>query len=193
MRIAYLWEEENLDGPRFSYLFDARRTGDLEELGNYFWMVRGEPLEEKQKERIFLFWDRCITWSKSFESPPANLLSLLSLLSCYLTAINERALGWLLAVAPHAQVNYNADRLIEQLVRLAGASPGETGQVLRVLLEGYQEVYDFEDRLKQLITQLADHAESRANAILCVERVLRLPGMIQLYAQLSSPRATPPQ
>lgn len=193
MGLAYLWEEENLDGPRFSYLFDARRTGDLEELGNYFWMVRGEPLEEKQKERIFLFWDRCITWSKSFESPPANLLSLLSLLSCYLTAINERALGWLLAVAPHAQVNYNADRLIEQLVRLAGASPGETGQVLRVLLEGYQEVYDFEDRLKQLITQLADHAESRANAILCVERVLRLPGMIQLYAQLSSPRATPPQ
>lgn len=193
MGLAYLWAQENLDGPRFSYLFDAHRIGDLEELGNYFWMVRGEPLENYQKERVFLFWDRCVAWSKHLESPPANLLSLLGLLSHYLSAIDDRALGWLLAVAPHASVNYNADRLIKQLARLVTSSPRATGQVLRAVLEGYQPTFDFEDRLKLLITDLASHAESRADAILCLERIRYLPGMVQLYSQLSSPRVGPPQ
>ena len=44
--LAYLWEERSLLA-RFSYLFDTRRTDDLENLGDYFWRVRGEPLEEK--------------------------------------------------------------------------------------------------------------------------------------------------
>ena len=120
--------------------FETHRIDDLEGLGNYFWMVRGEPLEERQKRRILLFWDRCVTWTKSLEFPPANLLSLLSLLSCYLDAVDERALGWLLAVAPHTPVNYNADRLIGQLVRLAAASPAQTGKILHVLLEGYHPI-----------------------------------------------------
>jgi hypothetical protein len=184
--VSYLWDQEQLDGPRFAYLFEAHRTGDLEELCQYFWMARGESLTDEQTERIFLFWDRCVTWSKTLESPPARLLSLLSHLSCYLKAIDEHALGWLVSVAPHTPVNYNADRLIEQLVRLADASPAETGQVLRVLLEAYRPDYDFEDRLKQLITRLAAHGASRADAILSLERVRHLPGMVQLYAQLSS-------
>jgi hypothetical protein len=182
--LAYLWDQEKLDGPRFSYLFEARRIGDLEDVGNYFWMIRGEPLKDEQKERIFLFWDRCVTWSKTLDCSPASLLSLLSLLSCYLTAIDERSLEWLLAVAPHTPVNYNADRLIEELGRLAGDNAAKAGQVLRVLLEAYQPDYDFEDRLKRLIVELAGHSESRADAIRCVERVRHLPGMVQIYAQL---------
>ena len=122
-------------------------------------MVQGKPLTAEQKERIFLFWDRCVTWGETLDPPPASLLSQLSLLSCYLTAIDERALKWLVAIAPFTPVNYNADRLIEQLARLADTSPGAAAQVLRVLLEAYQPSYDFEDRLKMLIVQLAAHAE----------------------------------
>jgi hypothetical protein len=40
MGLAYLGGQEKLDGPRFAYLFEARRISDLEELCQYFWMVR---------------------------------------------------------------------------------------------------------------------------------------------------------
>src|ERR1700730_5875624 len=85
---------------------------------------RGEALTAEQKERIFLFWDRCVAWGVTLEPPPAALFSELSLLSCYLTAIDERALRRLVAVTPFTSVNYNADRLIEELARLANTSPG---------------------------------------------------------------------
>jgi hypothetical protein len=113
-------------------------------------------------------------------------MSQLSLLSCYLTAIDERALRWLVAIAPFTPVNYHADRLIEQLARLADTSPGAAADVLRGLLQTYQPSYDFEDRLKKLIVQLATHAESRSDAILSVERVRHLPGMVQLHVRLTS-------
>jgi hypothetical protein len=190
--LSYLWGEEQLYGPRFAYLFEARRFDDLHELGQYFWMVRGEPLTAEQKQRIFLFWDHCVTWGVTLDPPPASLFSQLSLLSCYLTVIDERALRWLAAIAPFTPINYNADRLIEQLARLADTSPGAAAHVLRVLLEAYQPSYDFEDRLKMLIVQLAAHAESRSDAILGVERVRHLPGMVQLYAQLTSPASAAP-
>jgi hypothetical protein len=119
-------------------------------------------------------------------------LSRLSLLSCYLTAIDERALRWLVAVAPFTPVNYHSDQLIEQLAGLADTSPSAAAHVLRVLLETYQPSYDFEDRLKKLIVQLATHAESRSDAILSLERVRHLPGMVQLYAQLTSPASAAP-
>ena len=167
-------------------IFETRRVDDLQELGRYFWLVQGEPLTVEQKERIFLFWDRCVTWGATLDPPPASLLSQLSLLSCYLPTIDHRALTWLVAIAHYTPVNYNADRLIEQLGRLADASPEEAGQVLRALLEAYRPDYDFEDRLKKLIVQLATHAGSRSDAILAVERVRHLPGMVQLYDQLTS-------
>jgi len=124
--LSYLWGDEQLDGPRFEYLFENHRFDDLWELSRYFWMVRGESLTEKQKERIFLFWDRCGTWGAALNLHPARLLSQLSLLSCYLTVIDERALKLLVTVAPFTPFDYNADRLIEALARLANTNPGAT-------------------------------------------------------------------
>ncbi len=184
--LSYLWGDEQLDGPRFAYLFENRQLDDLQELCRYFWMVRGEPLTAEQKEQIFLLWDRCVNWGATLSPPPAALFSQLSLLTCHLTAIDERALRWLVAVAPFTPVDYHAEGLIEQLARLADTNPGETARVLRVLLEAYQPSYDFEDQLRKLIAQLATHAESRSDAILSIDRVRHLPGMVQLYAQLTS-------
>jgi hypothetical protein len=121
---------------------------------------------------------------------PASLLSQLSLLSCYLTAIDDRAVEWLRAVAPHTPVNHNVDQFIDQLLRLATPSPANTGLITRAVLEAYQPAFDFEDRLKRLITELAAYPESRADAILSVDRVRHLPGMVQLYGQLTSTPAS---
>jgi hypothetical protein len=183
--LSYLWGDESLDSPRFAYLFENCRLDDLEEFGRYFWMVRGEPLTPEQKERVLQFWERCTAWGATLDPPPAGLLSQLSLLSCYLTAIDDRALSQLIAVAPYTTIDYNADSLIEELVRLANANPRATAQILGVLLQAYQPNYDFKDRLKKLIEYIASHAESRSDALLCLERVRHLPGMVQLYARLT--------
>jgi hypothetical protein len=183
--VSYLWGDEQLDGPRFAYLFESRRFDDLQEVARYFWMVRGDPLTAEQKERIFLFWGRCVSWSGTLDPPPARLMSELSLLTTYLTVLDQRAEGLLVAIAPFASVDYNADELIEQLARFADTNPGATARVLLVLLKAYQPSFDFEDRLKKLIAQLANYAESRPDAILGVERVRHLPGMVELYSQLT--------
>ncbi len=183
--LSYLWGDEQLDGPRFAYLFNARRVDDLREVIRYFWRVRGEPLTDKQKERICLFWDHCVAWSTTIDPPPADLLSQLSLLTCYLSAIDARALKWLLAIAPYTPINHHYGRLMEELVRLAVPSPKEVGQVLRALLDVYRPDYDFENRLSNLLMQLAANGETRPDAIFCLERVRHLPGMVQLYAQLT--------
>lgn len=48
-------------------------------------MIRGEPIIDGQKERIYLFWDRCVARSTKIAPPPAGLLSQLSLLTCSLS------------------------------------------------------------------------------------------------------------
>jgi hypothetical protein len=184
--LSYLWGDEQLDGPRFGYLFENRRFDDLDELARYFWMVRGEQLTQEQTERIFQFWDHTVAWGKSLSPPPARLFSRLSQLSCYLSVIDQRARSWLTAVAPFVQVDYNADDLIEQLGRLANTNPTGTAEVLGILLETYQPSSDYKDRLKKLIEQLGSNPVTRSDAILMIEKIRDLPGAIELYSRLTS-------
>ena len=58
--LAYLWDQEQLGGPRFSYLFSSHKTSDLEVVALYFWQVHDQLLPEVQTEGILLFWERCI-------------------------------------------------------------------------------------------------------------------------------------
>jgi hypothetical protein len=185
MALAYLWDNDDLESPGFTLLFDARQTDDLEVACKYFWSLRGEALSDEHKERILLFWGHCVTWAKTSETLPVKLLSALSLLTCYLNSVQPRELAWLLAVAPHVSVDYNADFFVEELERLVGASPSQVGEVLDALLTTYQPSFDFEDRLKNLVTKLAAQPETRPNALRAAERLRYVPGMVQLYAQIA--------
>jgi CHAD domain-containing protein len=69
---------------------------------------------------------------------------------------------------------------------VANTGPVEVGKVLETLLAEYAPAFDPEDQLKRLITKLAAHSGSRGDAILCLEFVRYLPGMIQLYSQLKA-------
>jgi hypothetical protein len=184
--LAYLWDQEKLNGPRFSYLFSSHKTSDLGIIARYFWQVHGQKLADDQTERIFLFWERCVNWSDSDNQMPTNLLSTLSLLSSYLNKIDNRALTLLLAVAPYTTVDYNSDRFIDELSRLAANNPFEVSKVLVVLFQTYQPTYDFQDQIKKLILLLAADPGSRPNAILISERIRHLPGMVQLYSELTA-------
>lgn len=183
--LAYLWGQEQLDSERFYYLFQSESLEELEDASGWFWSIRKEPLPPEQIDRILKFFDRCISWSRNLTSPPAKLLSGLSRLSYYLQTLTNKETDWLLAVAPYVKVNYNYDFFLEELDRLADAYPAEVSFVLKAFLNSYVPDYDFEDRLKSILTQLALRGK-RDDAIAFAEKLRHLPGMIQFYARLTT-------
>lgn len=187
MALGYLWGDDELSAPRFSYLFESKRLEDLEEASAFLWSISNQELSEAQVERILTFWERCVTWSQGLPEVPGKLLSSLSRLSCYLKAVGAREAPLLKAVAPYVHVGYNADDFIEQLDRLANVSPVEVSVVLGQVLNAYTPDFDFEDRLKTLLTKLAERGQ-RADAIAYAERLRYLPGMLQFYTQLITGR-----
>lgn len=184
--LAFLWEDEELDGPRYSDLFESGRIEDLEQVTGFFWSVSNQELSPTQVERILAFWARCVVWSRDAAEPPAKLLSKLSLLSCYIKSVEDREQEWLLAVAPYVHVGYNADNFIEELDRLADISPAKISAVLGKVLETFVPTFDFQDRLESLLTRLARHGKLE-DAISYTDRLRHLPGMAQLFAQLTAP------
>lgn len=185
MIVAYLWEQDTLDSPRFALLYDGHRVDDLVVACRYLWALRGESLAPEQVERVLRFWDRSVEWALIVEPRPITLLSALSLLTCYIHSISLRELRWLLAVAPHVAVGYNADVFVEELGRLVGVSPVEVGEVLVAVLKDYQPAFDFDDRLKNLVKRLGILPQTREHALRAADRLRYIPGMIQLYAEIA--------
>jgi hypothetical protein len=176
--------DEELDGPRFSYLFDSSHIDDLEQATGFFWSVSNQELSQLQEERIFAFWNRCVVWSQTVAKPPAKLLSKLGRLSRYLKKVEDRERDWLLAVAPYVHVGYNADDFIEELDRLVEVSPANICVVLGKLLETFVPTFDFQDQLKSLLVKLSKLGQAK-EAISYANHLRHLPGMAQLFSQLT--------
>jgi hypothetical protein len=181
--LAYLWGHEQLDSQRFRYLFQPEHLEDIQDASGWFWSIREEQLSTEKVDRILQFLDHCISWSRTLPSPPTKLLSNLSRLTCYLQALTKKEMGWLLAVAPYVNVDYNYDFFLEELERLVDVSPAEVSLVVKAFLDSYVPDYDYEDKLKSILTKLAQHGK-RNDAIAFAEKLRHLPGMIQFYSTL---------
>ena len=182
--LAYLWGDEQLDSPRFMYLFGSGRIDDLQDTSRFFHNVRGKELTEDQIERILSFGEKCVNWAETLREPPKSLLSELSRLICYVTTFTDREYTFLLAVAKHVKVGYNADTFIEELDRLVEIDPARVSSVLEKVLDAYDPDYDYEDRLKRLLIKLAQSGR-RNDVLIYADRIRRLPGIEQLFKQLS--------
>ena len=190
--LAYLWEIEPLTSDHFSYIFNERLFDDLQNIAQYFWSVSEQPLSDQQKALIVDFWYECVTRTEGVLPKPIQLLSTLSHLSCYLTSVDQREEELLLAVAPHVGVNYNADQFLKQLARLVDDNPVEVSRVLDKMLKGYKPDYDFEDRLKDLLRSLANRESTRIDALRLAEKLGgQLPGMVEVYKELTSAHRAP--
>ena len=183
--LAYLWGDEELDSPRFSYFFESAPVEDLEEASGWFWSIRKEQLTPEQVEQILQFWDQCVSWSLTSAKPTEKLLSYLSRLSCYLQSITGRERGWLLAVAPHVNVSYSADFFFEELLRLADANAAEVSVILKAVFDFYVPYTDYEDTLKSLLSKLAEHGK-REEAISFAEILRDIPGMNKFFNNMTS-------
>lgn len=182
--LAYLWGDETLDSPRLSYLFEPDQIEDLQDAIGFFSNARRQELTKEQIERILCFWEKCVTWAETLTEPPKSLLSRLSRLICYVSVLSGREIKLLLAVAQYIDVEYHADTFIEELDRLMVQDPATVSLVLAKVLEAYQPDFDYEDRLKNLLIKLAQSGR-RDDALRYLDRVRRLPGIDQLFKQLT--------
>jgi hypothetical protein len=183
--LAYLWGDEELNSPRFTYLFESSRVVDLEHAIGYFWSVRGQNLSPEHVERILRFWDRCVSWSRTTSESTGKLLSYLSRLSCYLNSISNKEKEWLLAVAPHVGINYNSDFFLEELERLSSTNALQVSAVLKALLDTFVPTYDFENRLVSILRKIVEQG-GRLDAIALAEPLKHIPGVQEFYTQLTS-------
>jgi len=185
--LAYLWEKEPLSSDHFSYIFSKELFDDLIHIGDYLWSVCGQPLSNRQRTLIIDYWHECVVRVRNLKPAPANLLSTLSRLTCYLSSVGEREQELLLAVALHVGVDYNGDQFIEELNRLADVSPVEVCRVLDETLKAYKPDYDFEDRLKTLLRKLASRENTRINAFRITERLVgQISGIVEFYQEITS-------
>lgn len=181
--LAYLWGDESLDSPRFSYLFESGRFEDIEDAISFFSSIRGQEFPADQIERILCFWEKCVVWAQTLPNPPKSLLSALSRLIRYVTALGDREIRLLMAVAPHVKVGYNADNFIEELDRLIEQDSAKVSSVLGKVFEAYVPDYDYEDRLQKLLIKLAKSGR-REDALFYANLARKLPGFDQLFKQL---------
>jgi len=76
--------------------------------------------------------------------------------------------------------NYNANRLIEHLDRLADISPQAVHDILEKLLSIFQPTFDFEDHLKSILKKLATQG-LRIETEVLADKLRRLRGMPELF------------
>ena len=183
--LAYLWDEETLDSPRFAYLFSPGRSGDLHYASSFLSHIGRNDLSKPQTERILKFWEQCLEWCHKEPEPPVSLLSDLSRLILHLDCVGDRELRWLLEVAPYVHTDYNSDHFIKELARLVDGSPANVVIVLRKLFETTSSIYDYSETLPQLIKTLAAKG-FREPAIELANRIRgSIPGASNLYKELT--------
>lgn len=185
--LAYLWGDEELDSPRFSWWFEHSDMDALTTASHFFWSVSKHQLKEEQVTRIMQFWQRCIDVVQRGGVPADQLLSSLSRLTCYVGAIGTSEEALLTPVAPYAHVGYNSDWFIEELERLADGNPHAVSRLLNFVLDAHEPIFDFEDRLKSIARKFAEH-QMRDEALQLIDRLRRLKGMAELFDELSTAR-----
>jgi len=182
--LAYLWDDEELESPVVQKVFSGG-ADDLETMANFFWSARGDKLTDKQKAKIFAFWDRCLVWSRSQPKMPQQLLARLGRLADYIETLDQQAKERLLGTVPYVHNDYATDAMVEELARLVNTNPPATAEILERMLDASAPTYDLDDKLKSLIEKLAERGQRDA-AIRCADRVRKtLPGMLGLYKKLA--------
>ena len=187
--LAFIGGEEPIDSPIMTFPFERGVHDDIESAASFLWMIRGEQVTDAQRDKIIEYWSKCIKWAATQETPSANLFDALGHLTWALRDVEGDNRELLLAVVPRMPRRHNLYGLLEELNRLATMSPSGVADVLRSIVDTHEVIYDYEDRLKTLIQKL-EKAGERGAAIYCTNKLITLPGMDELYEQLTTNRAT---
>ena len=95
----------------------------------------------------------------------------------------------LMAVAPFAESGHNGYDFVKELGRLLDTNVEAVNEVFALYLREAKPQFDYKDKLKELIQALARHG-LRADAISYADQLRDLPGMRDLYLDLTRPDQT---
>lgn len=190
MALAFLWQDEELDGPRFVYLFENHRDGDLATVASYFWRSRSSDLKQEHVERILAFWRKAVDDLRGRKATTREIYSNLCRMTCYLTVIGKDDLPRLVLLAKSVYQAFDINSFVEELDRLADASPAEVAESLEALADEDREIIDFERRLETLIRKL-DKAGQHAHALSISNKLRQIEGLLELFEELSNKKVGP--
>jgi hypothetical protein len=185
MAVGYLWGEDTLDSSRFRFIFESKAEEALEQINFFFWTIRGEKLKKDQVQRILQYWRRCLDWAVSQPTPPIKVLSSLSGLATFLPDASGERYDLLLSTAPYVHEHHGAYDFLKDLRRLVEGNPGEVSTVLRRFIETHEPMYDYEDRMRNLVARLAELGH-RTEAIEFCDKLRSLPGLYNLFLELTA-------
>ena len=172
-----------MESPRMKFAFRRGRVGDLKAAAAFLWMIRDEELTAVQRRRVVEYWRACGDWAAAQGREDEDLFDSLGHLAWALEEVDGENLELLLAVVPHMARRHNMYELLKELRRLVVVSAEGVGSVLKSIVNTTRPVYDYEDRLKNLILELAEAGE-RETAMHCANGLIALPGMREVYEQL---------
>jgi hypothetical protein len=101
--------------------------------------------------------------------------------------IGKREHTLLAAVAPFVAVNRNADRFLDTLEKLAPDYPEVICDVFERMLSTYKPSYDFQGRIKSIITALSQDKRTRQRSLMFANELLDyMPEMLELHQRLTA-------
>jgi len=182
--LAYLWGIEELDSPRFAWWFENADTAALRVVSHFFWSVRNQELSDLRVLRVLAFWRYCLDYAQKAPASNLHLLSSLGRLIGYLESITEDDEARLLLIAPYSHVDHNEDWFIRDLEPLSLVSTQSVCRIINRALDAHIPNFDFEDRLKSIIRNIAFHS-SREDALRLIDRLRHIRGMSELFDEVS--------
>jgi hypothetical protein len=184
--LGYLWDEENLDGPRMRELFSLVSAEDFEAAVWFLSRVRGEELSSDLRGRIAAFLHHAATWPLGRSVEASGMLGGLAHLVWVLEDAKGKNGEVLLAIAPHVVRNHTLNEFVIELERFVEETPSLVADVVERMVLSNEIVFDYEGRLKTLIARVAANGE-RDKALELSDRLRYIPGMLHLFTQIASP------
>lgn len=157
--LAYLEGMESLDGSGLlSELVSKLKVKELSQLCWFFWTLRETAVTPARRSKILMFWMRVAERIRSSQANVPKVQSALSLLAVFIHDPTRDAIQALADAAPHAQVSFHGDVLVQNLKRLASQCPKEVATIFRAALQGFLPEYPEEDVIG-CVNQLAEAGE----------------------------------
>ncbi len=185
--LAYIWEDEGLDGDVFTTLLLNEHVHDLVVIIEFFYSIHRQDLEETYLGRIYEFWDAINLQLESdiySEENKKILLRKLVGLTVYIEAIDPRTLKYLQLTVPYAADEYKTDTVLEVLERLLVPYTDEVLELLGTISSQSQITYDYENRLENIVRALHDMGRT-ADAKLICSKLRQIPKFIVLHDSLN--------
>jgi len=134
--IAYINDIEPLDDETnlINQLFKRNKMGELNHLIWFIWTLHKDS-DDQLQSKVFKLWSRLLDVIDTSIREGRKLASRISTWSVFIDEVNDVNKPLILAVASHAEEDYNSHDLLEMIARTSKLQPSEAYKIWIKLLE----------------------------------------------------------